>query len=592
MKCGFEWHFQLNTGKLFCRDKSEIYDESIKRIERKFNPSISEFGEIDESARFEIEKGRRVIYEVCPNDCLVDIDEEPPHEVDKEALQIALNVARALNCYVFDKLIVMRKIILDGSVPSGFQRTILVGVDGEFEFGNEKIPIKSVCLEEDSGRKVGEEDGKPIYRLDRLGIPLIEVTTGVIETTPEKAKEIAMKFGLFTRLFNVRRGIGTIRQDVNLSTEGSERVEIKGFQDLRKMDKIIREEISRHENLIKLEKEKGYLVEKLNDEVKDITNLFANTNSNMIKGMLSEGKKVWGMKLEGFKGVLGYKVQTNKRFGGEIADYLKAKFGVSIIHSDELPAYGISQEEKDKISKEMGCKEEDAFLFFITDKNEKEIAKAIVERIRTLLTSVPSEVRFVDEKTETTKYLRPIGGKERMYIETDLPLIEISEEMKRIAEQYKGLNVDKLASKLNTSVEKLEIIIDEGKLGKAMSLYEKGIDINTFIKVFVEGANYVKNKYNKEINETFLEKLAKLLVEKRIANDAIRIILDKYSGENDPETIIEKNKLWKMKEEELEKIVSELKDLPIDRIITTIKARHGAVVDSEDILKVLKKING
>ncbi|MCW1291732.1 MAG: Glu-tRNA(Gln) amidotransferase subunit GatE [Candidatus Rehaiarchaeum fermentans] len=592
MKCGFEWHFQLNTRKLFCEDISEISEEVVGKIRRKFNLSISEFEEIDESAKFEIKKSREVIYEICKNDCLVDVDEEPPHEINKEALQLALNIATALNCKTFDKIIVMRKNIVDGSVPSGFQRTILIGIDGYYNFKDKKIPISTVCLEEDAGRKVGEEDGKPIYRLDRLGIPLVEVSTKPIETTPEEAKELATSFGLFTRLFNVRRGIGTIRQDVNLSTEKSNRVEIKGFQNLRKMDKIIKEEINRHENLIKLAQEKGDLIKYLNNEIYDITNLFAETQSKIVSEGIKKGKRVYAMKLPNFSGVLGFKVQTNKRFGGEIGDYLKALYNVSIIHSDELPSYGITENDKQKIKEFLKCEDKDAFLFFITDSKEKEIGHAIMERINTLLKEVPSEVRFVDENSETTKFLRPIGGKERMYIETDLPIIEIPKEMKEIAEKYRNLSVESIAKKLDTTLEKLEVIVEEGKLGIALDLHEKGINTDDFIRVFIEGYNFAKNKFGKEIDKNDLIKLAYLLKDRKIAKEAIRVILEKMIEEGKPiEEIIKEYNLWKMEEDKLKEIVEKMKNLSLDRIIMTIRSKYGPVVDAEDIARILKNLN-
>ncbi len=593
IKCGFEWHFQLNTGKLFCRDKSEIHNEDSNFIiKRKFRPSISELEEIDESAQFEASKNKEIIYKIYDNDCLVDIDEEPPREIDKEALQIALNVASALNCKIFDKLIVMRKVIIDGSAPSGFQRTTLIGVDGWFEFKGKKIPINTVCLEEDAARKEKEDENTITYRLDRLGIPLIEVTTGIIETTPEEAKEIATYFGTFTRIFNVRRGIGTIRQDVNLSTEKSKRVEIKGFQDLRKMDKIIAEEINRHENLLQLQEQYKDKKDKIvASEIVDLRPLFDNTQSNIIKNAIASNKSISGFKLENAKGLLGFKLQKNARFGREISDYLKVKYGVGIMHSDELPNYGITQEEVDKIRKTLKCNENDAFVLFISNKEIVEKVKEDIEkRIKTLLSGFQEEVRVADEETLTTRFLRPIGGKERMYLETDLPIIEISEEMLKNAEKYRGLSIEKLAKELNTSEEKLKLLIDEGKLSLAQYYFSKGFDVDTFIKVFIDIANFVENKTNQKVNQRELEKLLSLLKEKKITDEAARIaLLDAVKEGKDIEEKINEKKLWKLSKEELTPLVMELKDLPIEKILATIKGKYGPIADPEDIIKILKE---
>jgi glutamyl-tRNA(Gln) amidotransferase subunit E len=594
IKCGFEWHFQLNTGKLFCRDKSEIYNEDSNFIiTRKFRPSISELNEIDESAKFEATKSKQIIYKIYDNDCLVDIDEEPPREIDKEALQIALNVASALNCKIFDKLIVMRKIIIDGSAPSGFQRTVLIGVDGEFEVNGKKIPISTVCLEEDAARKEKEDENSIVYRLDRLGIPLIEVSTGIIETTPEEAKEIASAFGTFTRLFNVRRGIGTIRQDVNLSTERSKRVEIKGFQDLRKMDKIIQEEINRHENLLKLQevyKDKVHEIKA--GEVLDLSHIFQNTQSNLVKNAIAQGKAISGFRLENAKGLLGFKLQTSARFGREISDYLRVKYGVGIMHSDELPNYGISQEEVNEIKKTLSCRENDAFVLFISKKDANLInliRSEIENRIHTLLTTFVEEVRVADEETLSTRFLRPIGGKERMYLETDLPIIEVSKEILEEASHYRGLTLDSLAKKLNTTIEKLKLLIDEGKLSLAEYYLAKGIDTDTFIKVFIDVYNFVENKTNKKPTQAMLEKLTNLIKDGKITEEAGRIaILEAVKNNKELEDVINEKKLWKLSEEQLIPIIKDLKDLPIERILATIKGKYGPVADPEEIIKILK----
>ncbi|MCW1297471.1 MAG: hypothetical protein QW061_02280, partial [Candidatus Rehaiarchaeum fermentans] len=275
-----------------------------------------------------------------------------------------------------------------------------------------------------------------------------------------------------------------------------------------------------------------------------------------------------------------------------IGDYLKALYNVSIIHSDELPSYGITENDKQKIKEFLKCEDKDAFLFFITDSKEKEIANAIIERINTLLKEVPSEVRFVDENSETTKFLRPIGGKERMYIETDLPIIEIPKEMKEIAEKYRNLSVESIAKKLDTTLEKLEVIVEEGKLGMALDLHEKGIDTDDFIRVFIEGYNFVKNKFGKEIDKNDLIKLAYLLKDRKIAKEAVRVILEKMIEEGKSiEEIIKEHNLWKMEEDKLKEIVEKMKNLSLDRIIMTIRAKYGPVVDAEDIARILKNLN-
>jgi len=251
LKSGLEIHQQLNTNKLFCDCPSLLRtDEPKYTIERKLNPVIGETGEIDIAAKHEAEKNKKFIYQVYDTNCLVELDEEPPHEINKEALKIALQISTLLNCKIFPITQVMRKTVIDGSNTTGFQRTTLIAHDGYIKTSTGKIAIDAVMLEEDSARPVSEDENSKTYKLDRLGIPLVEITTGPHMHTPEEIKEAALKIGEILRACNVKRGIGTIRQDVNISIKGSKRVEIKGFQDPKMMIKTIDKEIERQKKCI------------------------------------------------------------------------------------------------------------------------------------------------------------------------------------------------------------------------------------------------------------------------------------------------------------------------------------------------------
>jgi Glu-tRNA(Gln) amidotransferase subunit E-like FAD-binding protein len=185
------------------------------------------------------------VYEGYGTTCLVEMDEEPPHSINKEALRIAIQLAVMLDMKIVDEVHVMRKIVVDGSNTSGFQRTALVANNGSINTSQGVVRIGSLCLEEDSARIVKKEKDRTFFRLDRLGIPLIEIMTEPDIKTPEQALEAAEKLGKLTRTLQAKRGIGTIRQDVNLSVDGGLRVELKGFQDLKKMPLVIRKEIER-----------------------------------------------------------------------------------------------------------------------------------------------------------------------------------------------------------------------------------------------------------------------------------------------------------------------------------------------------------
>lgn len=253
LKSGLEIHQQLDSHKLFCSCPSILRkDEPSFKVKRKLNPVIGESGEIDIAARYEKELDQTFIYEVFDTNCLVELDEEPPQGINQEALQIALHIAILLNCKIFPVTQIMRKTVVNGSNTSGFQRTVLFAHDGFIETSFGKVGIDYIFLEEDSARPSasGEEDdpeleNSKVYKLDRLGIPLVEIATGPHMYSPEQIKETALKIGEILRACKVRRGIGTIRQDVNISIKGSERVEIKGFQNPTVMNLTIIKEIER-----------------------------------------------------------------------------------------------------------------------------------------------------------------------------------------------------------------------------------------------------------------------------------------------------------------------------------------------------------
>ena len=252
LKAGLEIHQQLNTSKLFCNCPSFLRnDEPLYEIKRKLNPVIGETGKIDIAATFEKEKDKIFTYQAYDTNCLVELDEEPPHKINKEALKITIQIAHLLNAKIFPVSQVMRKTVIDGSNTSGFQRTVMIAHGGYIQTSLGIVEIESIALEEDSARKILDKEGKTIYRLDRLGIPLVEITTKPDLKTPEQIKEVALKLGEIIRSCDVKRGIGTIRQDLNISIKGSKRVEIKGFQDPKMMIKTVNEEILRQQECVK-----------------------------------------------------------------------------------------------------------------------------------------------------------------------------------------------------------------------------------------------------------------------------------------------------------------------------------------------------
>ncbi|MFI5413972.1 MAG: Glu-tRNA(Gln) amidotransferase GatDE subunit E, partial [Candidatus Lutacidiplasmatales archaeon] len=234
MKAGLEVHQQLAVGKLFCACPAELTETVTDAFARSLRASGGESGTVDVAAALQASRGLLYRYEAGPSSCLVEMDEEPPHPLNEEALDTALTLALLLHAHPVDEVEVMRKIVVDGSNTTGFQRTALIAVDGELELGGRRYSIPTICLEEDAARKIRESPGEVTYRLDRLGIPLVEVATGPEIVSGQEAREVAEEIGALLRATKrVRRGIGTIREDVNVSIEGGHRIEVKGVQELR-----------------------------------------------------------------------------------------------------------------------------------------------------------------------------------------------------------------------------------------------------------------------------------------------------------------------------------------------------------------------
>lgn len=274
LRCGLECHQQLEGHKLFCSCPTIIRkDKPDFVVRRELRASAGETGEIDVAASHEQKKAKYFLYQgYRDTTCLVELDDEPPHPVNQEALNTALQVANMLNCSIVDEIQFMRKTVVDGSNTSGFQRTALVGMNGWIDMNGKKISIPTVCLEEEACQIIERTTDHDTYNLSRLGIPLIEIATGPDMETPEECKEAAAKLGMILRsIEGMKRGIGTIRQDVNMSIKGGARVEIKGFQEYKSIPKVIDNEISRQLDLIK----KGrIMVQEVRKAEEDFTTTF------------------------------------------------------------------------------------------------------------------------------------------------------------------------------------------------------------------------------------------------------------------------------------------------------------------------------
>ncbi|MEM3412004.1 MAG: Glu-tRNA(Gln) amidotransferase subunit GatE [archaeon] len=599
MKVGLEFHQRLNTRKLFCNCESTYSEESpYLEIFRYLRPSFSELNTFDLAALAEAARKKKFYYGFQKDSsCLVEADEEPPHNVNPDAFKIVLQIAKAFNCFIFDEIQVMRKIVIDGSNTTGFQRTMLIGVDGVFNSSVGPVPISGVYLEEEACG-IGEmgKDYKK-FRLDRLGIPLIEISTGLLPPDPAKVKQIALEIGTFLRLTGkVQRGLGTIRQDVNISTDEGGRVEIKGFQDIRNLDKIIEFEVLRQENLKKIWKEKPEL--KFN--ILDVSELFKDTKCKFVEKILKSGGSVLCIHLSGFGGLLGRELLPNRRFGTELADYAK-QFGLGgIIHSDEnLAKYGFS-DEIEALKKLLNFDKKDAFILLVEKKELCEkAAQAIIERIKGK--AVPDEVRQAIEDGSSA-YLRPLPGEARMYPETDVPPIG---NVKEILKEFEGqefenpVKVLEDLKKLGLSEELAEKIMLSKYFVQFKEILKLGVPAQIVASFFENTLPSLKRKnldISKFTQKHYLE-LFKALLKNKFSKEALPEVSEKWLMNIDKELdeIISVEKVTKEAiVEKTRQHLEKLKNLPRERqfnvLMGLLMAEFRGKYDGAEIAKIVKEV--
>ncbi len=485
LKVGLEIHRQLDTKhKLFCNCPTKLFTGKPETVfVRRLRPTQSELGQFDPAALFEFQKGKIIVYETSKEtSCLVESDEEPPHNLNLEAVEVALQVACLFNSRPVDEIHVMRKIVIDGSNTCGFQRTCIIALGGFLEVNGKTIPIQTICLEEDAARKMGEDEKKTVYRLDRLGIPLIEVATAPVISTPEEAEKVALAIGRILKgTGKVKRGIGSIRQDLNISIKDGALIEVKGVQELGLISKVVEYEVQRQLKLLEIKKElgkRGLVEEELKEEFFDVTEIFKETKSGVVKRALDKGGIVLAVKLPKIAGLLKVKLEPKLRFGTELSDRAVFYGGVGgIFHTDELPAYGISQKEVENLRLKLKLSDLDAAVLIADQPKKAENAlKAVVERVKEALKGVPEETRMA-KPDGTTKYMRPRPGAARLYPETDVPPIPVSSEWLNLIRETLPPTVD----------QQIESLMKDFKINRKLA--EQLLDseyLGLFKKIVVE----------------------------------------------------------------------------------------------------------
>ena len=477
LKVGLEIHQQLDTKhKLFCNCPTELTEQPNVEFSRILRPTQSELGQVDQAALFEFKKGKIIEYDASiDTSCLVEMDEEPPHNLNVEAIDVALIASILMNSKPVNEIHVMRKIVIDGSNTTGFQRTCVVSLGGSIG-KDKKIGIQHVSVEEDAARKTAEMKGTSSYRIDRLGIPLIEIATAPQIETPEEAETVALEIGRLLRATRkVRRGLGTIRQDLNISTKKGALIEVKGVQKLELISEIVDGEASRQTSLLEIKDElatRNVKKDDIKENIHDVSDLFNQTSSKVISSSLKKGGVVLAILLPGFGGLLGKQLQKDIRLGTEMAHRAVYWGGVGgIFHTDELPNYGISEQDVDSIRKKVGALQQDAVVLVADSKRKAQDAiRAVIERAKECMDGVPEETRAANEDG-TSRYMRPRPGAARMYPETDVPPVVVTEE-----------RLSKLQANLPPMPEELNSeLIEKYKINRKLS--EQLVD-SDYLKLF------------------------------------------------------------------------------------------------------------
>ncbi|BAI60190.1 glutamyl-tRNA(Gln) amidotransferase subunit E [Methanocella paludicola SANAE] len=569
LKAGLEIHQQLATGhKLYCCCPPMDRDAKDSNFEffRYLRARESELGEVDRAAAEQAMARKKFLYKTYDTTCLVENDEEPPRPLNPQALDVALKASLMLNMMPVDEVFTMRKIVVDGSNTTGFQRTCFVSSGGFLETASGRVGVDTLCLEEDAASKVETKGDTVTYSLDRLGIPLIEIATAPDIHTPAQAREVALYIGTLLRsLSEVKRGLGTIRQDVNVSIARGARVEIKGVQTLDLVEQAVESEALRQVNLLEIRDELLSRGARVDGEVFDITDVLKDTASKVAKKALSSGGVALAVRLPGFRGLVGKEIQPGRRLGSEFSDRAKRAAGVGgIFHIDELPNYGITQAEVDAVVQKLGLGPQDAFVM-VADTKEKSgrAMDAVKIRAAEALKGIPEETRGA-LPTGSTEYMRPLPGRARMYPETDVPSVDVTpahleklrgelpetlpEKKARLMKEY-GLN-EELAGGVAYSAQSYGFedvakacgnptLVARTMLGTTVELRREGVPVE----------NLTEDQY---------KQLFKYVSESRIAKEAIPQVLAEMARGAPIDEAVTKLGLGGVDEADIRKIIKEI----------------------------------
>jgi len=616
LKAGLEIHQQLLTSKkLFCRcpviiPYSNKYDAEILRHMR---PTLSELGEYDGTALMEFKTKKEIIYQINGESvCTYEMDDTPPFELNEEALDIAIEITNLLNCNMVSEIHIARKQYLDGSIPTGFQRTTILGIDGWIPYKKRKIGIIQLGLEEDACREVSDIGHTRVYRTDRLGVPLIEMVTYPDIRTPREAFDIAQILRHLVRSTGkVRTGIGAARQDVNVSVKGGRRNEIKGVPRIPMIPLLIHNEAFRQLNLLRIKeklKKRGIKQSNFKHFAYDVTGILQNTRYYPIEKAVSKKSKVSAVLLKGYRGILSMKIQPETTFAKEISDRVRVIACLdklpNIIHSD-MESETLSSTEWQRVKKFANAEEKDTLVLVWGNEEDVETASnEIAIRAKEAIDGVPNETRRA-LPNGTNEFERILPGPNRMYPDTDLPPLAITEErIKRIVSQAPDppWAAEKRYLKMKLSRElaaQMSIAPERPLFEKVLS--ETNIRPKTLASFIISNLRRMRKDgiLTNFSEERFISTL-KEITRNRVIEEAIPMIVEKTCGKEmlEPAEAILEYRPDENKgiEAEIRELVGQIEPIPIERnklnhyVMGKVMERYRGKIRGKRILAIVDSI--
>ncbi|MFO8051164.1 MAG: Glu-tRNA(Gln) amidotransferase subunit GatE [Thermoplasmatota archaeon] len=605
-KCGLEIHQQLDTDrKLFCRCPP-VYrnDPAHYEIIRHMRPTLSEMGTYDGTALMEFKTKKNITYQTFSDTCCsYEIDDTPPFEMDVRALEVSMVIARAMNCALVDEVHVSRKQYLDGSIPTGFQRTAIISLGGYVPWKDgHTIDIRQISLEEDACREMSDIGHEVVFRTDRLSIPLVEVVTEPNARNPKEAGELAEVLGWVMRSTGlVRRGPGATRQDVNVSVEGGIRVEIKGVDKLDLIPPVTAGEAVRQHNLLKIREEllsRGLDPEGMDAddfttmEQQDVTDIFKGRKipvmDTWFEGPVDEGEDldVKAVLLPGFASIFSHPTHGDQTFADEVAGRLRVIACLdrmpNLLTSDDVVFGGITEEDLDKVKERLGAGENDAVvLVWGPVEDTRTGVREVYIRCKEAFLGVPNETRQVLTPDMTT-FERILPGPDRMYPDTDLPPKVVTREiLDRVNAQVPEpwWTEEEKAVEAGVPAHVAHSLVVSPHIDVYRKAVEKGIDRKRCALFLMEKMKALKRKKAADIDHDSLLDALLLVKHGKLTWEALPMLIEKVSESgSSPEDVVKELSLEPLKEEDVRDIINEVVSGSEDLVEMFSKGRHDPLM--------------